>query len=100
MPRALLIRGNDNVATVLQDIEEKEIVSFALGETKQKVQVKQNIPFGHKFAVTRIEKGESIVKYGEIIGRAICTIEVGYHVHVHNVESTRGREAEFDRNNY
>ena len=32
-----------------------------------------------------------IVKYGEIIGRATQDIAVGQHVHVHNLESCRGR---------
>jgi altronate dehydratase small subunit len=38
-----------------------------------------------------IEKGEAIVKYGEVIGRATQQIILGKHVHIHNVESLRGR---------
>ncbi len=30
-------------------------------------------------------------KYGQVIGRATKDIEAGGHVHVHNLESTRGR---------
>ena len=51
----------------------------------------QDIPFGHKFAVTGIEKGVHIIKYGEIIGRATCPIRQGAHAHVQNIESLRGR---------
>ncbi len=39
----------------------------------------------------KIPVGDGVIKYGEIIGRATCDIDVGDHVHVHNVESQRGR---------
>lgn len=42
-------------------------------------------------AIKDIPKGGEIIKYGEIIGRATANIEPGEHVHVHNVESLRGR---------
>ncbi len=32
-----------------------------------------------------------MLKYGQVIGRATADIAVGEHVHVHNIESTRGR---------
>jgi altronate dehydratase small subunit len=38
-----------------------------------------------------IGKGDDVVKYGEIIGRATADIAKGEHVHVHNIESLRGR---------
>ena len=46
-----------------------------------------NIPTGHKFALSDINKGEYIIKYGEIIGRATADIKKGEWVHSHNVES-------------
>ena len=45
------------------------------------------IPTGHKFALSDINKGEYIIKYGEIIGRATADIKKGEWVHSHNVES-------------
>jgi len=39
----------------------------------------------------RIRCGEDILKYAAVIGRATKDIQVGEHVHVHNVESTRAR---------
>ena len=36
-------------------------------------------------------RGDEIVKYGQVIGHASKAIAVGEHVHVHNVESARGR---------
>ena len=45
------------------------------------------IPAGHKFALKDINKGEYIIKYGEIIGRATTDIKKGDWVHTHNVKS-------------
>lgn len=46
-----------------------------------------NIPAGHKFALCDIKKGEFIIKYGEVIGRAKEDIAKGQWVHTHNVKS-------------
>src|SRR3954451_20779268 len=45
----------------------------------------QRIPPGHKVAVRRIEAGEAVRKYNQIIGFATQAIAPGEHVHVHNV---------------
>ena len=45
------------------------------------------IPAGHKFALKDIKKGEYVIKYGEIIGRAKEDIKEGDWVHTHNVKS-------------
>lgn len=47
----------------------------------------ENILAGHKYALREIKKGEYIVKYGEIIGRATADIGQGEWVHTHNVKS-------------
>jgi arabinonate dehydratase len=43
------------------------------------------VPAGHKIAVTRIEAGEVVHRYGQSIGRAKQLIEPGRHVHTHNI---------------
>ena len=35
------------------------------------------IPAGHKFALRDIKKGETVIKYGQVIGRATCDIKTG-----------------------
>lgn len=45
------------------------------------------IPAGHKFALVPIAKGEFVIKYGEIIGRATQDIQPGDWVHTHNLRS-------------
>ena len=44
------------------------------------------ISFGHKIAAFGINKGEAVIKYGQIIGFASQDIKPGEHVHIHNVE--------------
>ena len=63
----VIINKKDNVAVTLQG--------------------KGDIPAGHKFALKEIAKGEYVIKYGEIIGRATQDIACGEWVHTHNVKS-------------
>lgn len=83
---AIVINSKDNVAVALRDIKGDSYVRLSNGK---KIYVKQSIPFGHKFAVKKIDKGEPIIKYGETIGVATSAIEEGKHVHVHNIVSPR-----------
>ncbi|MBC7108811.1 MAG: UxaA family hydrolase [Methanomassiliicoccales archaeon] len=88
--KAIKINEKDNVATALTEIKSGETV-VVKGEKEEKIKVVQDIPFGHKFAVTHIPKGSEVIKYGGVIGRATSSIKKGEHVHVHNIESMRGR---------
>ena len=88
---AIAIKRNDNVATAIRDIEAHATVTVGIEDETLTVQVSQPIPLGHKLALRRIQPGGDILKYGTVIGRATRGIEAGEHVHVHNVESTRGR---------
>ena len=47
----------------------------------------ERIPAGHKYALCDIQKGEYVIKYGEIIGRSTADIAKGEWVHTHNVKS-------------
>ncbi len=89
--RALVMKEADNVATVLEDVDPGTEIALQVGNDTRVVRPAEPIRFGHKFAIRPIQKGEAIVKYGEPIGLATQDIEVGRHVHVHNLESTRGR---------
>lgn len=79
----------DNVATALDYLHVGTEIHE--GEATQSLTLKGNIPFGHKFALVAIQKGSPVYKYGEIIGEATTDIAPGEHVHVHNVDSLRGR---------
>ena len=49
------------------------------------VRVLDPIPAGHKLALAHKTPGEMLHRYGQRIGRAICEIQPGQHVHVHNL---------------
>ena len=88
---AIVMKYIDNVSTVVGTVEPGTEVSAEIDGKSVMVTVSEKIPFGHKFALNPIKNGESIVKYGEVIGLATKNIQTGQHVHVHNLESCRGR---------
>lgn len=87
MSKVIILDDKDNVATAMEDIPEGAKVLSKGGET---VTI-EPIPFGHKVALTDLPKGTAILKYGEQIGLALDDIAKGACVHVHNVDSQRGR---------
>jgi len=89
--RAIVIKEQDNVATLISDVKAGDSVIVSMGNKEDKMTVINDIKFGHKFAIKLIAEGEEVIKYGEIIGRATALIAVGEHAHVHNIESLRGR---------
>lgn len=90
MENALLIHNKDDVAVVTQAIATGDKIVYADGQI---IIAKEAIPIYHKIALRNIRKGEVVHKYNNIIGEAISNIEVGQHVHIHNVKSTAKKEA-------
>ena len=89
--KAILIDKKDNVATALRQLEKGDSIPVAVEDRSVRVVLLQDISFGHKFALTDIQQGHAIIKYGEVIGLATTPIRQGEHVHIHNVESQKGR---------
>jgi (2R)-sulfolactate sulfo-lyase subunit alpha len=54
-----------------------------------KLQSKADVPIGHKVALGDIKKGDTVIKYGQDIGKAVADIKKGEHVHVHNLKTKR-----------
>ena len=90
---ALHVNDKDNVATTFAN----GITDGTGVEIRNKrgectpVTVIGDVPYGHKIAVRDIKKGELIIKYGEEIGIATHDIRRGEYVHIHNLDSLRGR---------
>lgn len=90
--RALIIHPSDNVATVVSaGVRAGTIVRLGGGAARGTVTARGTIPYGHKVALRPIPAGADVIKYGLPIGRTTRPIRPGDHVHVHNVESRRGR---------
>lgn len=81
--KAITVHADDSVAIALKPLQKGEAVSVA----GKKVTLKNDIPFGHKFALKDTAQDETFVKYGEVIGKAKESIAAGEWVHVHNLKN-------------
>ena len=81
----LILNRADNVGLALQDLQRGESVSY--GNTS--IRLLDDVPFGHKFSLSDIDRGNPIVKDGLTIGEATVDIRKGSHVHTHNIASRR-----------
>jgi (2R)-sulfolactate sulfo-lyase subunit alpha len=50
---------------------------------------RQDIPIGHKIALTDMPVGATVLKYGIDIGKVVAPIQAGQHAHVHNIKTKR-----------
>ena len=82
---AKLLGATDDVATALRPLARGEQVWLPSG---QAIELRQDIPFGHKFSVRALSEGMRIRKYGEYIGRLLCDVGPGEWVHEHNLVTT------------
>lgn len=86
MNRAFQVHARDNVATLLDDATEGLIEVLLSGE-RTVLPLLNPLKFGHKVALTDIQPGEAVVKYGVRIGHATQRIARGAWIHLHNLAS-------------
>ena len=82
----------DNVGVVvIEKITPKQDCDCWIMENDKsvKIQSMDEIPLGHKIAMTDLNEGATILKYRHDIGRVVKSIKKGEHVHVHNVRSKK-----------
>ena len=72
------LHSSDNVG-----VRRLELVT--IGTENGSPRVTTSVPEGHKVALRQIHAGDAIIKYGHVIGYASLDIQVGEHVHTHNV---------------
>lgn len=87
MSKTLRINPNDNVAVALTDLVKGEEINGVI--------LLSDIPCGHKVALTDINEGENVIKYGYPIGHATTDIAKGSHVHTHNIATNLSGELEY-----
>jgi (2R)-sulfolactate sulfo-lyase subunit alpha len=88
----LVHAASDTVGVVVtEDVVSGSELSGWLMETDETLTITamDDVPLGHKLALRDIGKGDTIIKYGHDIGRAIADIPKGRHAHVHNVKTKR-----------
>ena len=83
---AFQIDLRDNVATALTPISPGAV--RLLGDAAaEAVTAREEIPKGHKIALSDLSAGDSVVKYGVVIGSATADIRKGTWVHLHVMRS-------------
>lgn len=87
----LLHEASDDVGVAAMDIqagEEVEAVTLE-GKLVTPIKVIEDVPLGHKVAMRSMENGKHVQEYGRAIGYTIEPVQMGAHVHVHNIKSLR-----------
>ncbi|WP_392561151.1 altronate dehydratase family protein [Orbus sturtevantii] len=91
MKNIIKINENDNVIIALENINKGD--TLVIGNIN--INVTEDIPSGHKIAIKPIEQNQDIIKYGFPIGHATAAIQIGQHVHIHNVKTNLGELSEY-----
>lgn len=73
--RTLQIHPADNVAVALEPLR------------RGREGAREDIPQGHKMALTDLEPGDAVIKYGCVIGEATKSVRTGEWVHTHNLRT-------------
>ena len=82
---------HDTVGVAVVDVKAGQALEGRSLETNETVKAKANadIPLGHKIALKDFKVGDTVLKYGNDIGKVVQPIKAGDHVHVHNVKTKR-----------
>ncbi|WJR80871.1 UxaA family hydrolase [Bradyrhizobium sp. NP1] len=92
VPHVLAHNPKDNVAVVV--VEGLKAGTKALGVVTEDdstfiVDVKDDVPIGHKVALTDLSDGHTVIKYAQDVGRMTAAAAKGRHVHTHNMKTKR-----------
>jgi (2R)-sulfolactate sulfo-lyase subunit alpha len=82
----------DNVAVVVVEGVQAgaELTGWIMDDDRtMDLVARQDIPIGHKIALTDLAVGDTAVKYGIDMGKVVAPIQAGQHAHVHNIKTRR-----------
>lgn len=94
MKELIKIHSRDNVVIALRPFSKGDVIEV----DGTSIALLDEIERGHKIALTDIEEGADILKYGYPIGKATIAIKTGQHVHVHNVKTKLGEVFDYSYN--
>ncbi|MEK5477299.1 altronate dehydratase family protein [Paenibacillus sp. FSL R5-0407] len=92
MQRLMKMNARDTVAVALRPVQAGEEIIF----DDQTYTARQDIPQGHKMALTDFGEGDIVTKYGYPIGHATTSISKGEHVHTHNLKTNLVGEENYE----
>jgi (2R)-sulfolactate sulfo-lyase subunit alpha len=81
----------DSVGVATVEIKAGETAKGLYMDTQEQVEIKtlDDIPLGHKIAMTEHQVDDAVIKYGADIGRVVAEIKKGGHVHTQNLKTRR-----------
>jgi (2R)-sulfolactate sulfo-lyase subunit alpha len=91
-PQLLVHDHRDNVGVVVvEDLAAGADILAVVTEDNSDfhMQAKQATPIGHKIALKDLAVGDTVIKYGEDIGKIVAPVAKGEHVHTHNLKTKR-----------
>lgn len=92
MIHLVLHDANDMVAVaVVEGVKAGSELTAWIMDDDRMVTVKaiQDIPIGHKIAMTDMAVGDTVIKYGVDIGKVVAPIKKGQHAHTQNIKTKR-----------
>ena len=92
IPQLLVHDHDDNVGVVVVEgltAGTEMLCGITHDDSVFKLTAKHDVPIGHKIALKDLAEGDTIIKYGEDIGKMVGACEQGGHVHVHNLKTKR-----------
>ena len=92
IPQLLVHDHEDNVGVVVVEglTAATEMLCVVTADNSDfKLKANADIPIGHKVALKALKEGDTVIKYGEDIGKMIGAVHVGDHVHVPNCKTKR-----------
>lgn len=83
--------GDSVGVVVIEGVEAGQTLTGWIMDQNKTIEfdVKDAIPIGHKLAIRDLAVNDTVIKYGEDIGRIVSAIKQGEHLHVHNVKTKR-----------
>ena len=92
VPQLLVHNADDNVGVVVVEglTAGTDMLCVVTHDNSDfRLTAKADIPIGHKVALKDLSAGDTMMKYGEDIGKMIADVKVGEHVHTHNCKTKR-----------
>ena len=80
------VNPRDNVATLLSDAPAGTI-EVLNGDERRALPLLELVKLGHKVALSKLQPGDAVIKFGVPIGHATQSIAPGAWVHLHNLAS-------------
>jgi (2R)-sulfolactate sulfo-lyase subunit alpha len=91
-PHLLVHDHRDNVGVVVvENLQAGTELFVVITEDNSELAAvsNQDVPIGHKIALRDLAVGDTVIKYGQDIGRVVAPVRKGDHVHTHNLKTKR-----------